>query len=290
MPRDTVDEGAPLDLATLLPKARRSDRQLARMLPYVSLVDDVTVRARGGELFQCVRLDGLNAGTAEDELLDRAKGLFAQLVAQVGPGYAFYVHKVSKAVRHDLLPIEGDGFAASLDARWRAHLDGLGLRDKTLTLTVMKRPDLGSKVPLLARKSAEKLRSETALALRRLNEVVGFILSSFGPMRPRRLAASTGELLGFLGGLNTGEELPLHPASRFGFVAEDVANTRVAFRGARFMLSEGVVGRKYGTTFAIKTYPAKTTVGMFDGIDPVRWTVCGLGSYVSGTAASLLAS
>lgn len=274
MPRDAVDAVAPLDLASVLPKARRSDRQLAQMLPYVSLVDDVTVRTRGGELFQCVRLDGLNSGTAEDELLDRAKGLFAQLVAQVGPGYAFYVHKVSKAVRHDLSPIGGDGFAAHLDARWREHLDRIGMRDKTLTLTVMKRPDLGAKVPLLARRSAERLRRDSAVSLRRLNEVVGFILSSFGPMRPRRLAAPTGELLGFLGGLNTGEELPLHPSSRFGFLAEDVANTRVAFHGARFVLSEGVVGRKYGTTFAIKTYPARTTVGMFDGLDlPVDMVV-----------------
>ncbi len=274
MPRDTVDEGSPLDLASLLPKPRRSDRQLARMLPYVSLVDDVTVRARGNELFQCIRLDGLNSATAEDELLDRTKGRFAQIVAQVGTGYAFYIHKVSKGLHHELRPIEGDDFAATLDARWCQHLDTIRMRDKTLTLTVMKRPDLGSKVPFRIRKSAETLRAETVESLRKLGEVVGFILSSFGTMRPRRLAASTGELLGFLGGLNTGEELPLHPGSRFDYLAHDVANTRVSFKDSRFMLSEGVVGRKYGTTFAIKTYPAKTTVGMFDGLDlPVDMVV-----------------
>ena len=96
MPRDSVEEVASFDPASLLPRPRRSDRHLARMLPYVSLVDDVTVRTRGNELFQCVRLDGLNSATAEDELLDRTKSLFAQLVAQVGPGYAFYVHKVRR--------------------------------------------------------------------------------------------------------------------------------------------------------------------------------------------------
>ncbi|MFC5567097.1 type IV secretion system protein B4 [Rubellimicrobium aerolatum] len=274
MPRDGVEEAAPLDLASLLPRPRRSDRHLARMLPYVSLVDDVTVRTRGNELFQCVRLDGLNSATAEDELLDRTKGLFAQLVAQVGAGYAVYVHKVSKGLRHELRPIEGCGFAAALDARWLAHLATLGMRDRTLTLTVMKRPELGAKVPLFARRSVETLRAETAESLRKLNEVVGFLLSSFGSMRPRRLPASTGELLGFLGGLNTGEELPLHRGSRYGFLAEDLANTRVSFKGARFTLSEGGVGRKHGTTFAVKTYPAKTTVGMFDGLSlPVDMVV-----------------
>ncbi len=137
MPRDSVEEAASFDPASLLPRPRRSDRHLARMLPYVSLVDDCTVRTRGNELFQCVRLDGLNSATAEDQLLDRTKSLFAQLVAQVGAGYAFYVHKVSKALRHELRPIEGCDFAAALDARWREHLDTMGMRDKTLTLTVM---------------------------------------------------------------------------------------------------------------------------------------------------------
>lgn len=274
MPREAALVESPLDPSTLLPQVRRSDRYLARMLPYVSLVDDLTVRTRGNELFQCVRLGGLNSATVADDLLDRTKSLFAQIVAQVGTGYAFYVHKVSKDLRHELAPIEGDGFAAAVDARWRGHLDRLGMRDKTLTLTVMKRPDLGARVPFFAKRSAEKLRVDTALALRKLNEVVGFILSSLGEMRPRRLAASTGELLGFLGGLNTGQEHPIGTRSRYGFLAEDVANTRVSFDGARFLLSEGVVGRKVGTTFAIKTYPAKTDVGMFDALSlPVDMVV-----------------
>lgn len=274
MPRDTVETGSLLDLETLLQEPRRSDRHLARMLPYVSLVDDVTVRTRGNELFQCIRLEGLNSGTVDDDLLDRTKRLFAQIVAQVGTGYAFYIHKVSKSLRHELRPIDGDGFAASVDARWRMHLDRLGRRDKTLTLTVMKRPDLGTTVPFFARKSAEKLRTETALALRKLGEVVGFLLSSFGEMRPRRLTAASGELLGFLGALNTGQEHPLGTASRHGFLAEDIANTRVSFGGARFVLSEGVAGRRYGTSFAIKTYPARTQAGMFDALNlPVDMVV-----------------
>ncbi len=274
MPRDEGIEPSLLDLDGLLPTTPRGERQLARMLPYVSLVDDVTVRTRGGELFQCIRLDGLNGATAEDELLDRVKGRFASIVAQVGPGFAFYVHKVSKGLRHELRPVAGEGFAAALDARWRHHLDGLGLRDKTLTLTVLKRPELGSKVARLTRRSTERLRADTARALRLLEEVVGFLQSSFATMQPRRLAASTGELLGFLGGLNTGQEGPLHPSSRLGFLAEDVANTRVTFKGARFRLSEGVAGHRFGTSFAVKTYPARTTVGMFDELDlPVDMVV-----------------
>lgn len=267
MPRDLADAPGLLDPAVLLPPPRRADRHLARMLPYVCLVDDVTVRTRGNEIFQCLRLEGLNSATAEDEALDKVKRVFAQVVAQAGPGYAFTVHKVSRSLRPDLRPVAGDGFAAVVDAHWRAHLDALDLRDRTLTLTVLKRPDLASSLPFRARRSAERLRTETDRALRLLSEVVGFLASSLAGLQPRRLSASAGELLGFLAALNTGRETPLHPSTRLGFLAEDVANTRVTFRGARFLLSEGAAGRRYGTTFAIKTYPARTEAGLLDGLD-----------------------
>ncbi|KPD11330.1 hypothetical protein AN476_15840 [Phaeobacter sp. 11ANDIMAR09] len=46
----------PRDETTSLPDWARRERPMASMLPYVSLVDDVTVRTRGNELFQCIRL------------------------------------------------------------------------------------------------------------------------------------------------------------------------------------------------------------------------------------------
>lgn len=41
-------------------------------------------------------------------------------------------------------------------------------------------------------------------------------------------------------------------------IAEDVANTRVTFRGTTIGLSDGAVGDKLGAIFAVKNYPAKT--------------------------------
>ncbi len=110
--------------------------------------------------------------------------------------------------------------------------------------------------------------------MRKLDEVVGFLLSSFDELKPRLLAASTGELLGFLGSLNTGEEHPLFPRSRLGVIAEDVANTRVTFRGTTIALSDGAVGDKLGAIFAVKNYPAKTDGLMLDELNlPVDMVV-----------------
>jgi len=266
MPRDGVadDVADALDPLTALPAWVMGEKRLSSMLPYVSLVTDRTIRTRGNELMQCIRLEGVNSTTSEDAHLDRIGGLLAGIVAQVGTGFSFYLHKVSKAVDVTLPPISGAGFAAAVDQRWQAHLGRSGLRDKTLTLTVLKRPEAGGRLPFSLGASRARHTADTTRRLRKLDEVVGFLLSSFDELKPRLLAARTGELLGFLGSLNTGEEHPLYPRSRLGVIAEDVANTRVTFRGTTIALSDGAVGDKLGTIFAVKNYPAKTDSLMLD--------------------------
>lgn len=276
MARDEAadDVAEALDPLTALPTWVKGEKRLSMMLPYVSLVTDRTIRTRGNELMQCIRLEGVNSTTSEDAHLDRIGELLAGIVAQVGTEFSFYLHKVSKAVDVTLPPIPGEGFAAAIDQRWRAHLGRSGLRDKTLTLTVLKRPETGSRLPIGLGASRARHAADTTRRLRKLDEVVGFLLSSFDELKPRLLAASTGELLGFLGSLNTGEEHPLYPRSRLGVIAEDVANTRVTFRGTTIALSDGAVGDKLGTIFAVKNYPAKTDSLMLDELNlPVDMVV-----------------
>ena len=84
MPRDEV-----LDPRTLTPEWYARETRLAHMLPYVSLVDDQTVRTRVNELFQCIRLDGINSYTTDDAYLDKVTALFARIIAQLGLGSSF---------------------------------------------------------------------------------------------------------------------------------------------------------------------------------------------------------
>ncbi len=102
--------------------------------------DDETVRTRGNELFRCIRLEGVNSSTTDDDYLDRTDRLLASMITQIGLEFAFYVHKVSNAIDPDLAPIAGDDFAAAVDRRWTDGLLRIDLRDKTLLLMVMHRP------------------------------------------------------------------------------------------------------------------------------------------------------
>lgn len=255
------------DAASLLPHWVAKEKHLAQMLPYVSLVDGQTVRTRGNELFQCIRLDGINSYTKDDDELDKVRDLFAQIVSDSGHQFAYYVHKVSKPIDPTMKPIEGDSFAAAVDEQWRDFLENAGMRDKTLTLTIMHRPTTAKKVPFSPKKSIEVLREETAKRMRALREAVGFISTTFVDMQPRLLNAESGELLGFLGSLNTGEETPLYPGTKYGVVADAVANTRVTFKGDSFELTGGSVGKKIGTTLAIKDYSERTPCTMFDELN-----------------------
>ncbi|EAQ02689.1 type IV secretion system protein B4, putative [Pseudooceanicola batsensis HTCC2597] len=259
MPRD-----AALDERTLMPDWYAREKRLAHMLPYVSLVDDLTVRTRANEIFQCVRISGVNSYTTDDAYLDKVTALFARIIAQLGPEFSYYVHKVSKAITPDLLPVRGDTFAAAVDATWRQRLATSGLRDKTLTLTVIHRPPPRSFTEFLNGSDPERLKEQTRKRLRRLKDAVGVFLSGLSNLKPRLLSAASGELVGFLGALNTGRELPLYPANRFGFLATNVANTRVTFLEDHFELSEGVVGRRFGKCFTIGEYSEATTCTMFD--------------------------
>ena len=83
-------------------------------------------------------------------------------------------------------------------------------------------------------------------------------------MAPRLLGASSGKLLGFLGALGTGQERPLRSGSRHGHLSQDVADTRVTFKGSTFELSEGVMGDRVGTTFAFENHPERARCTMLD--------------------------
>ena len=200
MPRDdlaaTVSEAdLALDPIPALPDWAGKEKRLAHMLPYVSLVAGNTIRTRGNELMQCIRLEGVNSTTSEDSHLDRIGALLAGVVAQVGTEFSFYLHKVSKAVDTRLPPVPGDGFAAMVDARWQAELSKSGLRDKTLTLSILKRPEPGSRIPFIAAASRARLAADTTRRLRKLDEVVSFILSSFSDLKPRLLTAESLSLI-----------------------------------------------------------------------------------------------
>lgn len=264
----------------VFPRAMKDELQFEDFLPFVSLqADDRTILTRGRELIQCIRVDGLNSMTASDRAVSLLKEAVAELLAQQGEGYSVYVHKISRPFRASLAGIDGAPFAAEVDAAWTEAIAKRGLRDRTLTISIINRPvslfqslSAGDKVKELFNRSRKHDASDAFVAnkaerIRALDETVGVVLAALSDLKARVLIGASGELIGFLEGIGTGIELPAFPSNELAILARGVCNYRATFRGTRVHVSGGVVPNRVGHVFTIKTYPTGTFPGMFDELN-----------------------
>lgn len=71
----------------VFPRAMKDELQFEAFLPFVSLqADDKTILTRGGELIQCIRVDGLNSMTSSDREITLLKEAIAELLAHENGG------------------------------------------------------------------------------------------------------------------------------------------------------------------------------------------------------------
>ncbi len=235
-------------------------------VPYVSLVNDRIIRLRDNSFMLCIRVEGLNAATTPDSDLDGMKAAFAGVIAQMGPDFTVYTHKVSRKVDHaaGLEPLKANDFAASVDARWRAGLANRALRDCCLTISIVRTGRLKKSAGLFQRASNLIEGAGDARDLELLEEVSRFMRSAIGTKATRVLTASSGDLLGFLGSIQTADERPIYPSGALTVVADDVLSDRVTFNKDGFELIDGPLGDRYGQIRALKTYPPQSWVTIFD--------------------------
>lgn len=235
-------------------------------VPYVSLVNDWVVRLRDNSLMCCIRLEGLNAVTADQQVLDEASASFASIIAQLGPDFVVYTHRVSRPVDHvkDLDPIRDGGFSAAIDARWSAGLKDSALRDRSLTVSLVKRRRLGvgSGIALFKPLKLKEARDERDIEI--LGEAARFLRAALGQDGSRVLSAKAGDLLGFLGSVQTAHEKPIFPSPGLSLVADDVISERVTFSDEGFELGDGPFGDRFGVIRAVKSYPVTSWATMLD--------------------------
>lgn len=153
---------------------------LTEHLPYFARVSEDVMILREGDLMATLRLDGLNPMTTPDAELDALRRAVAAIVAQTGDLFGFYVHRISVPQDLSLQPVEGDRFAAEIDRRWQRHVAGLRPKKTQLYLTILRRPELTSRLPLLRGLARKGWVKDRAARMQELNEVVGFFEVALG--------------------------------------------------------------------------------------------------------------
>lgn len=237
-------------------------------LQYFSLVGDDVMVLRSGDLMATLRLDGLNPMTTPDAQLDALKRAVAAIVAQTGNGFGFYIHRISVPQDLALRAINGDGFAARVDQLWQGHISELTPSRRQLYLSVIRRPNLTSRLPFLRALARKSWVRDRTTRVQELNEVVGFFEVALSSANPVRLTRKGGEWLGFLNTLNAGSFSPIAFGQSILPISQSLSNCRATFEDDIVTLTCATTGtQKFGSLFSIKSYPSVTDVTLLDALD-----------------------
>lgn len=255
-------------LITMGAEAFLRESLLSQHMPYLTYVDDQVMMLKQGDLLATLRFDGVNPMTTPDADLDALKRAVAAIIALMGSSFGFYVHRISVPQSFDLLPIDGDGFAAEIDRLWQVHIKGLEPKKLRLYLTVIKRPNLTARLPFFRKFAQRSYLKDRQDRIGQLNEVMNFFEEALAPARPVRLARQNGEWLGFLAALNSGSFAQISESATFTTLASQASTCRAIFDRDSVIIRDEITGTaRFGALFAVKTYPAVTDVSMLDALD-----------------------
>jgi type IV secretion system protein VirB4 len=250
----------------------RARRELvaARHVPYTALVAPEVLRTGQGDYVQALRIGGLAFESADDESVsawhERLNALWRNVAS---PHVAVWVHVVRRRERGYPPGEFPPGFAADLNARYRARLAGERLMVNELYVSLVYRPQptaVGAAALALFR------RAESAAALSEIKEACDAcaklraqVLAGLAMYEPEVLGVverdgrPRSELLGFLGTLVNGEPqvwpLPRAPVS-------DVLTTSRLLFGVEAMEVRMPTATRLGAFLGIKEYPTPTSPGM----------------------------
>ncbi len=249
-------------------KAVTRESHLSDHLPFVAFHGADIMVLREGDLIATLRLDGLSALTTPDGELDALKRAVAAIVAQTGNAFGLYVHRIAVPQDVRLPAISGEGFAAEIDRRWQSHLHNLAPKKTRVYLSILRRPDLTARVPLLSALAKRTWVKDKAARARDLNDVAGFFETALSAARPKRLTKNDGEWLGLLGTLLSGQFTPIAAPHTPLPLAHSLGACRATFEGDTVRVSCATTGEtRFGALFSVKSYPALTDVALMDGLD-----------------------
>ncbi|PZX14182.1 type IV secretion system protein VirB4 [Palleronia aestuarii] len=251
------------------PPGLKREHMLASYLPYVTGVGEDVLMLRDGDVMASFLVSGIEADTADATFVADVARAFGSTVAQARPDIAFYVHRISHETAPILLPVEGDGLAARIDAQWQGLISGGGLRERVSMVSVVVRArKLAGLLARITGGSKRDLRAERTRRIAVLNEVTTNLMQAVTPTRPERLTLADGRWLGLLRTAVTGKYAPLTPGVAFTPIGNLLVDSRVDFRGDSFVvLGSDEDDMRFGAMFTFKKYPTETAPGFLDRLD-----------------------
>lgn len=262
---------AALNFATKRLQTKKADLGvlLARNLPYISTVDDKTLMLRDGDLMSSFIVEGINSDTIDERRIAEVSDAFSRLIVQQQGNIAIYVHRISVGTSPQMLPVEGTGFNAEIDRRWRDYIASIGLRDRTTMITItMRPPKFVGKMAKLAGAKDSHSRQEVIERARRLDQIISTFVETLNEAKPKRMTASGGKWLGLLRTMVDGSNSPVIPGKKFMPVADMITSSNVKFQNDMFTVFGACdQSMRFGAVVTIKNYPNETFPGILDRLN-----------------------
>lgn len=252
-----------------LRRSGREGEQLVGGLPYLSIVDDVTLMLRDGDVMATFAVEGANADALDNRQTIELSTAFSRFIAQQRDDVGYYVHRISAETRPTMRAVEGNPFNEEIDRRWQAYLQSVGLRDRVSMVTIVIRPPkrIARLIGLFGRNDFCN-KEEVAARVVRLNQLINTCMVSVSEAKPRRLTVSGGEWLSLFRTLIDGSSGRLTAGNKFVPVADLLASSIVTFHGNVFQCDNpNPTLKRYGTIISLKDYPAATYPGILDGLN-----------------------
>jgi type IV secretion system protein VirB4 len=259
-------------------KARFNKREVKAdvFIPYKYHMDRETIVTKHNELMQIVKIDGFSFETADDIDLDMKKMVRNSFFKSLADGtFTMYFHVIRRRQGGYPGGEQPEGFAAYVDAKWRAKHHSQDAYVNELYISVIRGEDTkgGAKVEHLFKKIEQKAKKEKTdeefqEMLKELNEVVYRLLATFKDYGARLLSTidtphgPRSEPMEFLGRLVNGCDyqpmlVPNMEIARY-------LPTNRCFFGNRAIEIRGPARKRYGAMISIKEYAPHTAAGLFD--------------------------
>jgi len=238
-------------------------------LPYLSIVNDVALMLRDGDLMASFTVEGINADTIDSRHTIELCNALSRFIAQQRSDVAYYIHRISVETRPSLPAVAGHPFNEEIDRRWQDYLRTIGLRDRVTMVTLVIRPPrkIMKFLSMFGGKDVHT-REEVMARAARLDQMVDTCMVAVGEAKPDRLSVSAGRWLSLLRTVIDGSGGRLVPGTKFVPVADLLASTHVTFSGNIFECETiDASHRRFGTIISIKDYPNETYPGILDRLN-----------------------
>lgn len=284
-----------MGLMETIDKVLRKEVEIARFLPYTSLVTSSVVKLRDlGTYMFSIEMRGVASGCAGADDINGWHDQLGQLTRQIAdPRVALHAHTINDEVKDFPEGEFTNGFARDYNARYRAMLAARKLHVARMFLSVVYRPQARTEKVLTRLVPPppavlEQRQAEDLAVIDDLTHTVLAGLEAFGPKllncyeHEGVMCSRTLELFDRL--LNGTWRRVAVPRAE---VRDILPTTRPRFGHGGLMSRRHATGIEYGAILGIKEYKTPTVPGMLDGLlaESYAWVLSQSFTYVSDIAA-----